>query len=314
LANGKAANTPVALVRWGTLGEQETLVGKLATIVEQVAEAGFAAPAIIVVGEVVQLRDSLNWYESKPLFGQTVAVASAQAGSSSLAAVLEGLGAEVLPIPLEARTFSPELDERGVPQDLSSYQWLVFSCERQVSFFFQGLRERRIDVRELKGKFVAYGSAAAEALEMKGFYPDQVLDESTPVSSLHTALPLVAGDRILHVSSGSSSVVVHSNGAVTNTVQAGSFEWDRSHPAAAWLAERSCDFLAADDVTVLSALSAFAGSDWRTKPILCVGNETEKSAKMLGWSDVIGCAEGTDLIASVVDQTKTARAAIHLYS
>lgn len=314
LANGKAANTPVALVRWGTLGEQETLVGKLATIVEQVAEAGFAAPAIIVVGEVVQLRDSLNWYESKPLFGQTVAVASAQAGSSSLAAVLEGLGAEVLPIPLAARTFSREQEGKGIPQDLSSYQWLVFSCERQVSFFFQGLREQRIDVRELKGKVVAYGSAAAEALEMKGFYPDQVLDESTPVSSLHTALPLVEGDRILHVSSGSGSVVVHSNGAVTNTVQAGSFEWDRSHPAAAWLAERPYDFLAAEDVTVLSAFSAFAGSDWSTKPILCVGNETEKSAKMLGWSDVIGCAEGTDLIASVVDQTKTARAAIHLYS
>ena len=67
--HGKSAATPIALIRWGTRPEQQVVVGTLATIVEDVARAGLTSPAIIIVGEVVTMRDTLSWFEQKPLFG-----------------------------------------------------------------------------------------------------------------------------------------------------------------------------------------------------------------------------------------------------
>lgn len=73
LRHGKSPNTPVALIKWGTLAEQETLVGELADIVDKVKQSNFGSPAIIVIGEVVKLREKLNWYEKKSLVGKKIA-------------------------------------------------------------------------------------------------------------------------------------------------------------------------------------------------------------------------------------------------
>jgi uroporphyrinogen III methyltransferase/synthase len=66
LLNGKSATTPVALIRWGTHDKQQTLITDLANVVQQVQEHQFRAPAIIVLGDVVNLREQLNWYEAMP--------------------------------------------------------------------------------------------------------------------------------------------------------------------------------------------------------------------------------------------------------
>lgn len=70
IKEGKASNTPVAVIQWGTLPKQKTAVGTLENIVEKVKKEGIAAPAIIIIGDVVKLRENFNWFEIKPLFGK----------------------------------------------------------------------------------------------------------------------------------------------------------------------------------------------------------------------------------------------------
>ena len=99
VANGKPAGTPVAVVRWGTTARQETLSGTLEDIAERVRKAGLKAPAIVVVGDVVRLRDDLQWFESRPLLGKRIVVTRARAQASDLTGRLAELGAQCLEFP-----------------------------------------------------------------------------------------------------------------------------------------------------------------------------------------------------------------------
>ena len=72
MKHGRSKDTPVAVIRWGTTSQQKTVVGTLDTIVQKAKD--IKPPAITIVGEVVKLRDQLNWFETKPLFGKTIVV------------------------------------------------------------------------------------------------------------------------------------------------------------------------------------------------------------------------------------------------
>src|SRR5205807_7518245 len=74
MARGVRPDLPVALVRWATTGRQETLTGTLQNIAKRVVDAGFEAPAVAVFGEVVSLRQDLNWHEKRPLSGKRIVV------------------------------------------------------------------------------------------------------------------------------------------------------------------------------------------------------------------------------------------------
>ncbi len=165
MAEGADAATPVALVRWGTTPRQETLEATLATVADAVAHAGFKAPAIIVVGEVVKLRRELNWFEALPLFGQRVVVTRTRQQASALSAKLTRLGADVLEIPT-IRVTPVALDEKK-RQELGviakHIDWLIFTSPNAVDFFFAELFALRIDIRELKDiKIAAVGPATAK--------------------------------------------------------------------------------------------------------------------------------------------------------
>ncbi len=171
MAEGADAATPVALVRWGTTPRQETLEATLATVADVVAQRGFKAPAIIVVGEVVKLRRELNWFEALPLFGQRVVVTRTRKQASALSAKLARLGADVLEIPTIRVTPVP-LDE-AKRQELAvlsqQIDWLVFTSPNAVDFFFAELFALEIDIRELKDiKIAAVGPATAR--KMKDFH------------------------------------------------------------------------------------------------------------------------------------------------
>ncbi|MFF2530656.1 uroporphyrinogen-III C-methyltransferase [Brevibacillus sp. NPDC058079] len=282
LAHGKNAHTPVALVRWGTVREQETLIGKLGTIDKEVEQARFAAPAIIIVGEVVRLRESLNWYESRPLFGQRVAVArrASDEGNSELVIALEQLGAEVMPIPLIERcTFVTPLTE------FAAYRWLVFENEQQVSFFTSALRQQRYDVRRLTSKLAVCGQRPFEAFEKWGIYPDLVLDENTSLLAFPDLLALEKEEQVLYVGARKPQRISLDHGKVIQVIQAGTVEWDEKHLCAKEVG-LSFDWLATDDAQTLSALAQFAGDAWSTTPIVCVGKETADAAREMGWQSV----------------------------
>ncbi len=181
IAAGREPDTPVACVRWGTVPEQRTVTGKLEDIADRVAEAGLKPPAIIVVGEVVALREAgLDWYERRPLFGRRVVVTRARAQAGELSAELERLGAEVHEFP--TIEISPP-EDLGPLDDaihkLDSFDWLVFTSVNGVEAFVDRLRYHGLDLRAVprSAKIAAIGPATAERLGRVGLRVDVVPGE-----------------------------------------------------------------------------------------------------------------------------------------
>ncbi len=176
IAAGRDPKTPVALVRWGTTPQQTTLVGTLDTIVAQAEAAALKPPVAIVVGEVVKLREALNWFEKRPLFRKTVVVTRTREQASELVARLSDLGAECLECP----AISVVPPEDWAPLDvaidrLDTYDWLVLTSVNGVSFFFDRLYARGKDVRALKDvRTATIGPATAKRLRDFGLNSDIV--------------------------------------------------------------------------------------------------------------------------------------------
>ena len=177
--HGRSPQTPAALVRWGTTTEQVTVSGTLADIVERVRQAGLRAPAIIVVGEVVGLRDRLQWFERRPLFGKRIVVTRTREQASDLVNALAGLGAACLEVP----TIRIEPPDDAGPLDraianLGRFDWIVFTSVNGVSRFFERLFGSGRDVRAMGHlRTAAIGPATAERLKSYGLTSD-LLPES----------------------------------------------------------------------------------------------------------------------------------------
>jgi len=165
--NGRDPETPVALIRWGTLPEQETILGKLSNIGNIAQAKKLKPPVIIVVGEVVRLREKLNWFETLPLFGKKILVTRAREQASDLSERLRDLGAIPVEFPT-IRIVPPEswADVDHCADRMASYDWIVFTSANGVKFFLGRLLALGRDVRDLKGpKIWALGPKTAEALE-----------------------------------------------------------------------------------------------------------------------------------------------------
>jgi uroporphyrinogen III methyltransferase/synthase len=168
--NGRSPDTPVAVIRWGTKSCQQTVTGTLKEIVRKVEEAGLKAPAITIVGEVVKIRERLNWFESRPLFGRKIVVTRSRLQSSEFIEKIETLGAEAVEMPTiriaDPEDFGP-LDE--AIDSLDGFDWVVFTSVNAVGRFVDRLLSRGGDIRDLKGvKICAIGSATAE--EVRNFH------------------------------------------------------------------------------------------------------------------------------------------------
>jgi len=199
-SHGMPSETLVALIRWGTTTRQETVTGTLDNIVQKVEAAGLKAPAIIVVGDVVELRESMRWFENKPLMGKRIVVTRAREQASDLLQLLTASGANCLECPT-IRIAPPEdweLLDQAI-QGLSAYQWLVFTSVNGVRFFFKRLFELGKDVRALHHIQIAcIGPATEKRLRDFGLTCD-ILPESFRAESVVEAFrhQEVAGKRIL---------------------------------------------------------------------------------------------------------------------
>ncbi len=174
--HGKPGKTPCALIRWGTTADQETVTGTLDDIEAKARERGIAPPAVLVVGEVVRLREKMNWFETKPLFGKGVVVTRPAEQSEEMARLLAGEGARVIRFPTIRIV---ETEEKGALDGaldrLEGYRWVVFTSANGVRFFLKGLAERGKDLRALHGTRVAViGPATAEKLRRHGIAADLV--------------------------------------------------------------------------------------------------------------------------------------------
>jgi uroporphyrinogen III methyltransferase/synthase len=182
LANAADVRLPVALIRWGTTGRQQTLIGELGSIVD--ASVGFQPPAIAVFGRVVELRDKLSWFERRPLFGQRIVVTRTRKQASALSAKLRILGADVYELPT-IRVEPPEnlLEFGELVRDAFQYEWLIFTSVNGVDAFFDMFYRLYDDARSIGNvKIAAIGPATA--LRIKGFHlsvdllPDEFVSEA----------------------------------------------------------------------------------------------------------------------------------------
>jgi uroporphyrinogen III methyltransferase/synthase len=192
---GVDRETPAAVVRWGTHPKQQTVVGTLATIAADVARVGLTAPAITIVGRVVSLRQTLNWFEQRPLFGQRVLVTRTRQQASDLSAQLTELGAEVIEVPtieLAAPESWEEIDQKLL--QMPAYDWIVFTSANGVRAAWDRLRHLTFDARHFGASNVAaIGAATAKALEEIGIVPD-LLPEKFVGEELAAALREHLGD------------------------------------------------------------------------------------------------------------------------
>ncbi len=179
IACGRSFKTPAAVIRRGTLSDQETVTGTLQDIAERTEKAGIRPPAIIVVGDVVTLREELNWFETRPLFGKRIIVTRAREQASGFLRKLASLGAECIEFPT-IQVLPPESWE---PMDaaiahLTDYGWILFTSPNGVKFFLDRLHFHGKDVRELKGiRIGAIGPKTAEQWRRQGIVPDLVPTE-----------------------------------------------------------------------------------------------------------------------------------------
>jgi len=158
-------------VRWATRPNQETLAGTLATLPALIVERGMKPPATIIVGEVVRLREKLNWYEQLPLFGKQIVVTRAKGQADALSARLRALGAGVIELPtIEIQPASDYTPLDRAISKLDSYDWLIFTSANGVRFFLERLDASSTDLRSLGARICAIGPAtraAVAALHLK---------------------------------------------------------------------------------------------------------------------------------------------------
>jgi uroporphyrinogen III methyltransferase / synthase len=192
-ASGRAASEPVAVVERGTLPDQRVVVGTLETIAELAASEQVRAPALVVVGEVVALRERLDWISStRPLAGVSVAVTRARAQASGLSARLRSLGASVVEAP--AIRIVP-LD--GPAPEVSGYDLVCLTSPNGVHLLFDRLSSRGLDARALAGaRVAAIGPGTARALSEHGVIAD-VVPERFVAEGLVEALADVPVTRAL---------------------------------------------------------------------------------------------------------------------
>ncbi|MEJ8555289.1 uroporphyrinogen-III C-methyltransferase [Tepidibacter sp. Z1-5] len=197
---GKRKDTPVALINWGTRYNQRVVTGNLETIYDIAIKENIKPPSLIVVGDVVNLRDKLNFFEEKGLFGKNILVTRARAQNSKLLERIMDLGGNPIQFPtikIEEITPNEELDQQI--KNIQEYSYIIFTSQNAVKIFFNRLNKLDFDVRKLGNiKIVAIGPATAKDLKEKGIIAD-IVPPKFVAESIYDELKglLVKDDKIL---------------------------------------------------------------------------------------------------------------------
>ncbi|MBQ9365575.1 MAG: uroporphyrinogen-III C-methyltransferase [Schwartzia sp.] len=204
IENGRPADMPAAVIRWGTKPEQRTLVTTLERAADDVAKNDLKPPAIFIVGEVVKLRDEISWFDDKsifPLFGKTVLVTRSRSQISKVTRRLEDLGANVIELPA-IKISDPADNFEAIDAAISllaSYDWIIFTSVNGVTRFFNRLFAQSKDARDLtRAHIAAIGSATAAKLKEYGILTDIVPEEYKAEAMVKALKGEVApGERVL---------------------------------------------------------------------------------------------------------------------
>ena len=186
LKYGRSSDTPIALIRWGTTPKQYGVAGTLADIVEKVRAVNLKPPAVIVVGNVVKLREKMTWFENRPLMGKKILVTRARKQASDLVKLLSDLGADCLEFPVIRVDPPDDLKPLDLAiSNLSDYQWLIFTSVNGVEFFFERLFNKAgKDVRALNHIQTAVIGTATEKKLLKFGLKSDIIPKSFMAESI----------------------------------------------------------------------------------------------------------------------------------
>ena len=298
--HGLAPDTPAAVIRWGTVGEQQAVSGTVATIAAQAAAADLQPPAIAVVGQVVRLRETLAWFERKPLFGRRLVVTRPRAQAAGFIDALTDLGADVLPCPtieiVPPASWTP-LD--AAIDQLERYDWLVLTSTNGVAMFFDRLRERRRDLRALhRARLAAVGSETAAAIAARGLLVDVVPEEFRAEAVAEAMIAAgVRGGRVLlpraAVAREILPIALREAGATVDEVPA----YETIMPSGdlgelrSWLVDGRVDLVTFTSSSTVRNFVARLGAD--AEPLLagvraaCIGPITADTARQAGLKVVV---------------------------
>jgi uroporphyrinogen III methyltransferase / synthase len=179
ITNGMSSETPVAIVQFGTWGKQKSISGTLATITKLATKEKISPPALTILGDVVKLRDKLNWAEKRPLFGKRIVITRSRLQMQKFSQKLSELGADVLEIPA-VKSVAPDNKNDIVDAllELNSYDWLVFTSANGVAAFFDLFFKRFHDLRDIGGaKIAAVGPRTAATLRELHLQVDAMPEE-----------------------------------------------------------------------------------------------------------------------------------------
>ena len=318
IKNGKAPETPVALIRNGSLPTQQVLVGMLSNIVILAHANDFRPPAILVVGGVVDLRDTLRWFDNKPLFGLGVVITRPERQADDLARLLLEQGANPISFPtiaIEPPDDWGELDK--ALKQLESYHWLIFTSANGVRFFFERLRQKEKDIRDLKGiKICCIGPATARQIEEKDIKVDLVPDEFIAEGILKSFSALnVRGKKILLPRAAQARDILleglKNQGAevdvvtVYRTINSGR----KKEEFMALLDTHEVDIITFTSSSTVTNFVEIMGKDFVLPPqvrVACIGPVTTATAKKAGFQVDIEQKEYTmsGLVQSLIDCDK----------
>jgi len=301
---GKSPETPAAVIESGTLPTQRVIVGSLSDIVERARENNARPPALLIVGDVVEQRQALAWFESRPLFGQRIVITRPRDEALSDAAPLEELGAEVLIAPMveihPPDDFAP-LDDAITR--IADYDWIVFTSGNGVRGFFNRLLlEREGDIRALgKAKLAAIGPATAEALAEYHLKADLIPPSYRSESLAEALAKVAAGSRILLARADRGRTILQdelSRVAKVDqvTVYRNVDAEEISESVVKRLEEGSVDWITLTSPAIARRLHALLSEEARSRvgrdaKLASISPITTEAATALGWEVVVEASE-----------------------
>lgn len=200
IENGKNPETPVAIINWGTTGKQKVVDGILSNIYEESQKANIKPPSLIAVGEVVSVREKLNFFERKPLLGKNLVVTREERAAAGTIKKLEEMGANVISFPtIKIAAIEPNLRLDKSIENISLYSHIVFTSVNGVRVFFDRYFEIGKDIRDMAGiKLAAVGRKTQNAIEKYGIKVDIVPEKFVGEKLIEKLIPeLKATDNVL---------------------------------------------------------------------------------------------------------------------
>lgn len=300
VAEGRAPSTPAAYIASAATAEQEIVVGTLADLPEKVAGIDPSAPALVIVGDVVGLRERIGWFERQPLAGCRVLVARARPGRSRIAAELRALGAEVPEVPIvTVRELEDcrRLDEALLR--LGGFAGVVFGCAPGVEATLRRLGALGLGPAPLTARIVvSIGSEATTSLRHAGVEPSVVV-EGACQEALARQASVLRGGSLLWITSddGRPSLEADLARLGVEVVRVAAYRSVRMFPP---LLQRPHLLVLPSSSAARLLLESDLGGELLRVPMVAIGSRTEEAARRRGAARVIRSAE--DTLASVVSR------------